>query len=215
MGIDLFHFVSGFPFAISMICRSEEKAEKIKSIWLRKQKRALKHGLMDQKVFDWSVDNQLIGTDLTALGSCDLVIETVDENLNIKRDVFEKLDKILDADCVICSDTSSIPLELIMPTAITKRSLIGLHFFHPLAFKKMLEVNIPMAVKEGNIKMLADFIGTIQKQAVILNSPHHFLINRLFLSLQAGCAHLHISENVGISQIDAWVKETIFPPGVF
>ena len=73
---------------------------------------------------------------------CDLVIEAIIENEKIKRELFLKLDQNMKAECILASNTSSIPITTIARdlSAARKKKTIGLHFFNPATIMKLVEV---------------------------------------------------------------------------
>ena len=79
-------------------------------------------------------------TDNKALAGCDLVVEAIVENAEVKRKLFAELDGIVGANCILASNTSSIPITLL--AAATKRPdrFIGMHFMNPVPLMKLVEV---------------------------------------------------------------------------
>ncbi|MCD4681885.1 MAG: hypothetical protein K8R86_01270, partial [Bacteroidales bacterium] len=55
LGIDIFNYLSSFPFQITLVCKSSEKADKLNNTWLKKQKRSLKYGLLDENSFKQNI----------------------------------------------------------------------------------------------------------------------------------------------------------------
>ncbi len=80
------------------------------------------------------------GTDNNLLTHCDLVVEAIVENVDVKRKLFAALDGIVGNDCILASNTSSIPITLL--AAATKRPdrFIGMHFMNPVPLMKLVEV---------------------------------------------------------------------------
>ena len=77
------------------------------------------------------LNNISFSDDLDSLKSSDLVIEAITENLETKKQLFVKLDKIIKKDCVFCSNTSSIPITDIAKATTRQDKFFGLHFFNP------------------------------------------------------------------------------------
>ena len=74
------------------------------------------------------------------LGGCDLVIEVVTENLAVKRELFQALDKVCGPDTIYASNTSSLSVTEMAATTARPTRFVGLHFFNPVPLMKLVEV---------------------------------------------------------------------------
>ncbi|TCT08928.1 3-hydroxyacyl-CoA dehydrogenase [Paralcaligenes ureilyticus] len=79
-------------------------------------------------------------TDLQALSQADLVIEAVVERLDVKRELFEKLESIVSEDCLLASNTSSLSITSIAAACVRPQRVVGYHFFNPVPLMKVVEV---------------------------------------------------------------------------
>lgn len=79
-------------------------------------------------------------TDLQALSQADLVIEAVVERLDVKRELFEKLESIVSEDCLLASNTSSLSITSIAAACVRPQRVAGYHFFNPVPLMKVVEV---------------------------------------------------------------------------
>ena len=215
MGKDLFDFLVGFPFHITLVCKTDKAVEEIKNAFEKKQKRALKYQLTDQVTFDFCNQNTVITTDHKLLAVCDLVIETITEDLNKKRDLFKQLNQTLSMDCVIASNTSSIPPDELFAGIVNEEKCLGLHFFFPVAMKDIVEVNVAKNTSKKTVSFVTSFLRQIGKFNLILTKNDHFIINRIFLKMQAGCCQWLQEGKWSVYEIDALVKAHLFPVGIF
>jgi len=215
MGRDLFEFLVGFPFHITLVCKTDKAVEEITNSFEKKQKRALKYQLTDQGTFDFHNQNTIITSDQKLLEPCDLVIETITEDLNKKRDLFKQLKRTLSPDCVLASNTSSIPPDKLFAGMTNEENCLGLHFFFPVGMKNIVEVNLTKDTSNKTVLLVKNFLKKIGKSPVILANKDHFIINRIFLKMQAGCCQLLQEGKWSVYEIDALVKAHLFPIGVF
>lgn len=74
------------------------------------------------------------------LRDCDFVIEAVTENFSVKKDVFQKLEKIVSSEAILASNTSSISLTKIAGSLENPERFIGMHFFNPVPIMKVVEI---------------------------------------------------------------------------
>ncbi|MGE0454096.1 MAG: 3-hydroxyacyl-CoA dehydrogenase family protein [Vicinamibacteria bacterium] len=120
-------------------------------------------------------------TDLKALAACDLIIEAVIENLDLKREVYQALDAACPAHTIFASNTSS--LSITEMAAFTKRAdrFVGLHFFNPVPLMKLVEVvRSPLSSSESVARAFA-FAGSLGKTPVRATDKTGFIVNRLLV----------------------------------
>lgn len=123
---------------------------------------------------------RIIGTtDISGFSDCDLVIEAVVEDLEIKRGIFAKLDKVCPANTILATNTSS--LCVIEIAAITNRldKMLGLHFFNPAPVMKLLEVVGTIATSDETLNLGKEFGQSLGKTVVIAKDTPGFIVNRL------------------------------------
>jgi len=123
-----------------------------------------------------------IGTDFTAAGQADLVIEAVFEKLDLKQEIFRKLEGICQAETFLASNTSAIPITEI--AAVTKRpeKVLGLHFFNPVPMMEVVEVIKGMRTSEETVQQGVHFVKSIGKEPIRVESDvPGFLLNRINL----------------------------------
>ncbi len=215
MGKDLFDFLCTFPFHITLVCKTDDTIEQTRNAFRKKQKRALKYQLIDQNTFDFRYQNTVITSDLKHLKNCNLVIETITENILKKKKLIQLLEPILSSDCILASNTSSIPLDELFTDMANEENCLGLHFFFPAGMKDIVEVNVAKSTSKKTVSFVRNFLKKIGKFNLVLTPNDHFIINRLFLKMQAGCCQLLEDGKSSVQEIDSLVKAHLFPLGVF
>jgi 3-hydroxyacyl-CoA dehydrogenase len=130
--------------------------------------------------------NQLTGTlDLNALADCDLVIEAVFENMEIKKDVFGKLDKIVKQGAILASNTSYLNVDEIASATQRPEWVIGLHFFSPANVMRLLEVVRGKKTSKQVVATSMQLAKKIGKIGVLVGVCHGFVGNRMLAARQA------------------------------
>ena len=122
-------------------------------------------------------------TALDDLKDCSLIVEAATENFDIKRHLFEQLDKITASDAILASNTSSISITKI--AAVTNRpdKVIGMHFFNPVPLMKLVEVIRGIATSDETyaaVKALSEKLG---KVPVECNDFPGFVANRVLMPM--------------------------------
>ena len=108
-------------------------------------------------------------TDLDSAKDIDLVIEAVFEQLELKQQIFEKLDKLCASHTLLASNTSAIPISEL--AAVTGRGdkVLGLHFFSPVPMMQVVEVIKGISTTDKTAKIGQDFVKKIGKEPIMVN----------------------------------------------
>ena len=123
-----------------------------------------------------------IEDNLELLSDADLIIEVVLEKIEIKHDVFRKIDKVRKKNSIITSNTSTIPRELLvqgMPVSFSNDFIIT-HFFNPPRYLRLLEIVVGQGVSQEKIDLVSNFCDVhLGKEVVICNDTPGFIGNRI------------------------------------
>src|SRR5579862_3062194 len=120
-------------------------------------------------------------TSVNDLKDCDLVIEAIVENVEIKTKLFQALDAMLAPHAIIASNTSSLcVIELAAKTKRPNR-VAGLHFFNPVPLMKLVEVVKTIATTQDVVDSLYDFGKKLGKEPVLAQDTPGFIVNRLLI----------------------------------
>ena len=170
------------------------------------------------------VSNQIqTGTfeyDLNKLSDYDWVVEAVVERLEVKKSIYARLNKIIKRDCIVTSNTSSIPISLLMEDmdiAFQERFAIT-HYFNPVRYMRLLELVVGEHTKGDVVDKLAEFNDVILGKGVIrCNDTPGFLGNRLGVyAMQVGLNEA-LKRNIPFDDADAILGRPMGVPktGVF
>jgi 3-hydroxybutyryl-CoA dehydrogenase len=119
-------------------------------------------------------------TGLEAASEADLVIEAVFEKIEIKKEVFKKIDALVSDKTLLASNTSAIPISDIAAAVRRPENLIGLHFFNPAPMMDAVEVIKGMASGEKAFQSGAEFIRLIGKEPIMVQRDiAGFILNRI------------------------------------
>lgn len=120
-------------------------------------------------------------TKLEDLAGCDIVIEAIVENLDVKKEAFGALDGLCPPATIFCSNTSSLTITEI--SAATKRPdrFAGLHFFNPVPVMKLVEVVSTIGTSEETATVVFDFARSLGKEPIRARDNSGFVVNRLLV----------------------------------
>jgi len=168
--------------------------------------RAVEKGRMEQSDAEATRGRIAPTLDYSDLADCDLVVEAVTEDLQLKLAMWGELDGIVKDGAVLATNTSS--LSVIEQAAATKRPnrFIGLHFFNPAQVMPLLEVVQTVTTDEESLKTGFEFGERLGKLTVHAKDKTGFVVNRLLVPYLLDAIRAY-EEGVGsIEQIDAAMK---------
>ncbi|MFL6737181.1 MAG: 3-hydroxyacyl-CoA dehydrogenase NAD-binding domain-containing protein [Sphingomonas sp.] len=152
--------------------------------------------------------------DFAELADCDLIIEAVYENMDVKKEVFARIDKIAKAGAILASNTSYLNIDEIAASISRPGDVVGMHFFSPANIMKLLEV-VRGAKTAPDVLLTAMQIGKkIRKVPVVAGVCHGFIGNRMLMPRQLEATKL-LLEGATPEQIDRVHVEFGMPMGPF
>jgi 3-hydroxyacyl-CoA dehydrogenase len=152
--------------------------------------------------------------DFAALADCDLIIEAVYENMDVKKEVFGRLDEIAKPGAILASNTSYLNIDEIAASISRPADVVGMHFFSPANVMKLLEV-VRGARTAPDVLLTAMTIGKkIRKVPVVAGVCYGFIGNRMLMPRQIEATKL-LLEGASPEQIDKVHVEFGMPMGPF
>ena len=151
---------------------------------------------------------------LDDLADCDLVIEAVYENMDVKKELFGKLDKIVKQGAILASNTSYLNVDEIAASTGRPQDVLGMHFFSPANVMKLLEVVRGAKTADDVLATVMALSKTIKKVAVVSGVCHGFIGNRMLMPRQVEANKL-LMEGATPEQIDRVHVEFGMPMGPF
>ena len=120
-------------------------------------------------------------TRLEELAACDLVVEAITENQDVKNETFARLDRLCPAQTILASNTSSCNVTAM--AAATKRpsQVLGLHFFNPVPLMKLVEVGRTILTDDATFKTAWEWVQALGKAPVATKDSTGFIVNRLLV----------------------------------
>lgn len=143
--------------------------------------KAVSKGKLEEAQKDETLANISGTTELENLADCDLVVEAIVENLQVKCETFAALDGIVKESAIFASNTSSLTItEIAMATRRTER-FVGLHFFNPVPVMKLVEVVRTLMTSDEAFDEVRDFVTEVGKEPVSCRDNSGFIVNRLLV----------------------------------
>ncbi|XP_067850535.1 hydroxyacyl-coenzyme A dehydrogenase, mitochondrial [Heptranchias perlo] len=138
--------------------------------------------------------------------STDLVVEAIVENVNVKQELFKKLDKFASESTIFVSNTSSLPITEIANATTRQDRFGGLHFFNPVPLMKLVEVVQTPMTSQQTFEALMNFSKTLGKKPVACKDTPGFIVNRLLVPYLMEAVRLHERGHGSKEDIDMAMK---------
>lgn len=116
---------------------------------------------------------------LEALSNCDLIIEAIVEKMEVKHSVFSSLEKIVSADCILASNTSSLSIASIGSSLKKADRVIGIHFFNPATIMPLVEIIPAVQTSNETTTQVVELIKSWGKTVVLCKDTPGFIVNRV------------------------------------
>jgi 3-hydroxyacyl-CoA dehydrogenase len=153
-------------------------------------------------------------TDLKSLVDCELVVEAVFEDMDVKTEIFRRLDRMLPLETVLASNTSYLNLDRIAAATDRADKVVGLHFFNPAHAMRLLEIIRGAATSRETLATALDVAKRLRKLAVVARVGEGFIGNRVFAAYRRQCEFM-LEEGAYPEDIDAALQDFGFAMGPF
>jgi 3-hydroxybutyryl-CoA dehydrogenase len=144
--------------------------------------------------------------DLDALADCDLVVESVVEDLDVKKQLFGELDRIVKDGAILATNTSTLPVvELAVETGRPER-VCGIHFFNPAPAMSLVEVVRTLVSSDGTVDAAVAFAQACGKEPVVVEDRAGFIVNALLFPYLNNAVRMLENRTASRDDIDAAMK---------
>jgi 3-hydroxybutyryl-CoA dehydrogenase len=169
-------------------------------------KKLVKKEAMTQETMEATL-KRLTGTvSLEPIGDCDLIIEAVFEDLQVKTDLFKALDTICRKDAIFASNTSSLSITQMAGATSRKEQFIGIHFFQPAPVMPLVEVVKTISAAPEIVKIALDFVKSLGKVPVLAMDNSGFIVNLLLTPFMLDAMRAAANGVASIRDIDTGMK---------
>ena len=159
--------------------RSQATADAMLTTMQKSLAKQVEKGKKGQSEADAILSRVTATTHLSDLADCDFVIESVIEDLAVKRALFNELSGVINPDAVLATNTSTLSvIELAMETSRPDR-VCGLHFFNPASVMSLVEVVRPLCASDETMAAVTEFVLACGKEPVNVKDQAGFVVNAL------------------------------------
>jgi 3-hydroxyacyl-CoA dehydrogenase len=211
-GISMNFLSAGIP--VTIVEMGQEALDRGTGVMLRNYEASAAKGKLTAEQVGKAMGLLNPTLDFQALAECDLIIEAVYENMDVKKEVFGRLDTIAKPGAILATNTSYLNIDEIAASISRPQDLVGTHFFSPANIMKLLEVVRGAKTAPDVLLTVMQLSKKIRKVAVIAGVCHGFIGNRMLMPRQVEATKL-LLEGATPEQIDRVHVEFGMPMGPF
>lgn len=183
MGTGIAQVAATAGLSVTLLDVSEDLARKGLAAVDKGLARAIEKGKMAPQEKDVVLARIRTGADLSLASDADMAIEAVVERVDVKKDVFRKIDVLLAPDAIIASNTSSISITRLAAATGRPEKVIGMHFMNPVPAMKLVEIISGEATSDETRKVAWELAERMGKVPVAVSDYPGFVANRLLIPM--------------------------------
>jgi 3-hydroxybutyryl-CoA dehydrogenase len=164
---------------VVLVDLNEQMLEKSKSILAKIMNRLVEKEKLTSEQSETIQNNIQYSTDLNDFKDCEIVIEAIVENIDVKTKVFAQMEKITSESCILASNTSSLSIASIGAALENPSRIIGVHFFNPAPLMPLVEIIPAVQTSENTLTKTTELIKSWKKVTVLCKDTPGFIVNRV------------------------------------
>ena len=211
-GISMNFLSAGIP--VTIVEMQQEALDRGTGVMLKNYQASAAKGKMTAEQVGKAMGLLTPTLSLEDLADCDLIIEAVFENMDVKKDIFGKLDRIAKPGAILASNTSYLNVDEIAASTSRPQDVLGLHFFSPANIMKLLEVVRGAKTAPDVLVTAMQLAKKIRKVAVVAGVTYGFIGNRMLIPRQMQSMQL-LLEGATPAQVDKVYTDFGMPMGPF
>jgi 3-hydroxyacyl-CoA dehydrogenase len=201
-------------FTVRMIERDSAAAEAGSSRVAGILDDSLKRGLINEDKHHRLLNAFNASCHFVDLGACNLIIEAVFEEMQVKKTVFAKIEAVAKPDAVLATNTSYLDVNDIAASTQSAHRVIGLHFFSPAHIMKLLEIVVPSSCNNIALATAVSFAKSLRKLPVLAGVCDGFIANRIMSAYRCEAEYM-IEDGAMPWVVDKAMVDFGFPLGIF
>jgi 3-hydroxybutyryl-CoA dehydrogenase len=206
MGQGIAQTIANAGLDVLLVEKDEEQIEKAKENLKVSMEREIARWAMTQSELKSILSRIKWTTDMNEIPECDLVIEAVDENYDLKKKIFKDLDAIAKPETIFVSNTSTLSLTKIAEVTKRRDKIIGMHFLNPVPKVPLVELVRALDTSDKTIEVIKKFASRIGKTAVEVYEYPGFVTTRAIVPLLNEAMHILLEGLASAKDIDTAMR---------
>jgi 3-hydroxybutyryl-CoA dehydrogenase len=206
MGSGIAQVAATSGFEVVLRSRKQESAEQTVAAMEKSLDKLVSKERMSREDDDAAVARVTATSDLSALADCDLVIESVVEDLPTKLDLFDELDRVCKDGAILATNTSTLSVtEMAVKTSRPER-VVGVHFFNPAPMMSLVEIVQTLVSSDDTVAEVREFAESCGKGPVLVEDRAGFIVNALLFPYLNNAVRMLENGTASREDIDAAMK---------
>jgi 3-hydroxybutyryl-CoA dehydrogenase len=206
MGSGIAEVAARAGMEVTLRSRAQASADRMQAALEKSLDRQVEKGKLDATERDASLGRVQVTTDLGELGDCDLVLESIVEDLAAKKHLFNELDRVCGDTTILATNTSTLPVvEMAMDTGRPDK-VCGIHFFNPAPAMPLVEVVRAVTTSDETLDAARTFAESCGKTVVMVRDQAGFVVNALLFPYLNNAVKLLDAGVASRDDIDAAMK---------
>ncbi len=216
MGAGIAEVAAKSGYEVVLRSRKQDSADAMVAGLTKSLAKQVERGKLTEEVRDEVLGRVSATTDLAAMADADLVIESVVEDLSIKKALFAELDKIVKPSALLTTNTSTLPVVELAISTERPEQVCGVHFFNPAPMMSLVEIVRPLTASDATITAAIEFATSCGKDPVEVKDQAGFIVNALLFPYLNNAVRMLENQTASRDHIDTAMKGGCnFPMGPF
>jgi 3-hydroxybutyryl-CoA dehydrogenase len=179
MGAGIAEVAAKAGIEVVLRSRKQETADAMVAALEKSLAKQVEKGRLEEQAAKETLARVTAHHELHALASCDLVIESVVEDLAVKKELFARLSDVVSDTAIVASNTSTLPIVELAAVVENPERVCGVHFFNPAPMMSLVEIIRPITASDATIEAVTAFATECGKTAVEVQDRAGFIVNAL------------------------------------
>ena len=181
MGAGIAQVAAMAGFQVRVVDMSDEVCGRARKTIVKSLERIVKKGTITEKEMEEILARISFSTDVASLKGVPFIFEAVFEDVNVKKELFAKLDAVCSDDTIYATNTSSISITEMAALVKNPANFVGMHFFNPVPMMKLVEVIPALQTAAASKDLALEMAKKIGKTPITCKDTPGFVVNRLFV----------------------------------
>ena len=199
-GIAQVSAAAGFPTIVREV--SDQLGDKSRAGITKMLTKGIERGKVTEAQKDTTLGNLTFTTDVSQLAQCDIVIEAVVEDLDLKNALWKELNGVCPPETIFASNTSSLTIAAMAAASGRPDRMLGLHFFNPVPLMKLVEVVKTITTSDETAESAFDFVKRLGKEPIRAKDNSGFVVNLLLIPYMIDAINALESNVASVEDID-------------
>jgi len=206
MGNGIAHVFAQNGYLVNLVDISVQLLEKARGVIAKNMERQVKKEIISDKEMKDSLARINFTGNIESAADSKIVVEAVSENAELKKDIFKKLDKICQKDCILATNTSSISITEIAAVTDRPDKVIGMHFMNPVPVMKLIEIIRGISTSNETYQTVKNLSEDLKKTPVEVNDYPGFISNRILMPMINEAVYCVMEGVATVESIDTVMK---------